>query len=234
MSAIIVTIDAVRTRAGTQEAILSLAVPLEQGELIASFMGKVGKQVACAFAEVGAVHDVTPEDQKPVTSDSTGSEELTGGKLAQDLYRRGSWRNVKIWEAFCDTQAERDRYREWVALEHPCMICGSEGEDRHPHHWQEKGDGVMGGKVPDYQCVPLCAKHHTGNEGVHTFQGSTIDWLAQFEAADRYSEPPSRIAISMMAEFNRMKAKVFLQIASMSEITPELLERLEEKVGVKI
>jgi len=239
MTAIIVTIDAVRTRAGTQEAILSLAVPLEQGELIAAFMGKVGQQVGVAFAEVGGKPkpDEPSGGAKGVTSDSTDSEELTGGKLAQDLDRRGAWRNPKIWEALCKSQSAKDAYRKWVAMEHPCMICGSEGDDRHPHHWQEEGQGIMGGKVPDYQCVTLCHNHHSGPDGIHASSLESTDrikWQERMYEHFKYKLGPVQTGIKNMAEFNRMKAKELMGIASMREITPELLAKLEEELGVKI
>ena len=174
------------------------------------------------------------EEEKALTSDSTVLEELTGGKLAQDLDRRGAWRNPKIWEALCGTDAKRKAYRKWVAMEHPCMICQSEGEDRHPHHWQEKGEGKTGGKVPDYRCVPLCFTHHTGDEGVHSFQGQALDWLMQMDVLYGVKTGPVNVAVNLMSTFNRAKCRELMGVASMRDITPEMLENLEYDLEVKI
>jgi len=185
---------------------------------------------------IGAHACVGDDGQAPAEPSEQPDDigELTGGKLAQDLDRHGAWRNPKIWEALCKSQAAKGAYRKWVAMEHPCMICGSEGEDRHPHHWQGLGEGIMGGKVPDHRCVPLCAKHHTGNEGFHIFKGGAKEWLAQMCNAYNYPIGPTILATELMAEFNRAKSKELIGIASMREITPEMLEKLEGELGVKI
>ena len=51
--AIIVTVDSVRSRASTQETLLTLAVPQEHAPMIAKFLGMIHQNVAVAFAEVG-------------------------------------------------------------------------------------------------------------------------------------------------------------------------------------
>lgn len=45
------TIESVRTRAGTGEVLLTLSVPLESAALISGFLPKIGEQVAVAFAD---------------------------------------------------------------------------------------------------------------------------------------------------------------------------------------
>ena len=48
-------------------------------------------------------------------------------------------------------------YRRFVAS-YPCCHCLKMGSD--PHHHQEPGEGVIGGKVGDDKCVPLCFACH--------------------------------------------------------------------------
>lgn len=55
------TVEGIRTRASTNEALLTLAVPLEQAALISAFLSRVGDQVGVAFADV----DGTPLVQAP-------------------------------------------------------------------------------------------------------------------------------------------------------------------------
>ena len=45
------TVEGVRTRASTSEALLTLAVPLEQASLISAFLSHIGEQVGVAFAD---------------------------------------------------------------------------------------------------------------------------------------------------------------------------------------
>ena len=49
-------------------------------------------------------------------------------------------------------------YKKFIAGK-LCSICGSRSQSA-PHHAQEKGDGKMGGKTSDRNCVPLCPFHH--------------------------------------------------------------------------
>jgi hypothetical protein len=44
-------VEGVRTRASTNEALLTLAVPLEQAALISAFLSRIGQQVGVAFAD---------------------------------------------------------------------------------------------------------------------------------------------------------------------------------------
>lgn len=50
-----------------------------------------------------------------------------------------------------------EKYRKWIA-DKPCSVCGRTPSD--PHHYEFDGQGVMGGKVSDEQCIPLCHVHH--------------------------------------------------------------------------
>lgn len=50
------------------------------------------------------------------------------------------------------------QYRIFVAS-HRCSVCGG-NYGVVPHHHQEEGQGIMGGKVGDDRCVPLCFYCH--------------------------------------------------------------------------
>ena len=72
----------------------------------------------------------------------------------QTNFKRKPWRSEK--------------YRRFVASL-PCGVCNSKNVQA--HHEQRIGEGVMGGKVSDERCIPLCCKHHANR---HTF--SRVFW----------------------------------------------------------
>ena len=49
----------------------------------------------------------------------------------------------------------------------PCVVCGN--PETQPHHVVGHGRSAMGTKCSDYETFPLCANHHTGAHGIHTF-----------------------------------------------------------------
>ena len=67
------------------------------------------------------------------------------------------------------------KYLAWVRTQ-PCCCCG------HPetiyHHLIGKGDGMMGAKAADFDTLPLCGRHHTGDLGIHTL--GVDEWEAEF------------------------------------------------------
>lgn len=50
------------------------------------------------------------------------------------------------------------KYLDWISSQ-PCCICQRPGPND-PHHYQARGEGIMGGKVSDDKAVPLCHEHH--------------------------------------------------------------------------
>lgn len=46
-----------------------------------------------------------------------------------------------------------------------CIIC--QAPKPHPHHVIGHGFGGGAMKADDYLVIPLCGKHHTGDDGVH-------------------------------------------------------------------
>src|SRR5436853_1270295 len=52
VAALMMTVEGVRTRASTSEALLTLAVPLEQAAVLSAFLSRIGDQVGVAFADI--------------------------------------------------------------------------------------------------------------------------------------------------------------------------------------
>ena len=67
-----------------------------------------------------------------------------------------------------DKPLRSPRYLRLVA-DLGCCICGGQAV---AHHITGGGIGRMGGKESDFMTLPLCERHHTGDEGVHR------DWAA--------------------------------------------------------
>lgn len=72
--AILMTVERVATRASTSEALLTLAVPLEQAATISKFLSMIGQQVGVAFADVSG---------KPVASAPLAQPEEQGTRNAE-------------------------------------------------------------------------------------------------------------------------------------------------------
>ena len=85
----------------------------------------------------------------------------------------------------------RDKtYRDWIDSL-PCGICRDTLTVTH-HHVKTKGSG--GG---DDSCVPLCFKHHVGDEGVHRGR----EWFAKmFPQIDL-----AAYAVSLRVYYERMR-----------------------------
>lgn len=178
--AIIATIESVRTRASTQEALLTLSVPLEQAALISGFISKIGKHVGVAFAEVEQGEALAAAPKPP-------QEEKPYGKLASELYRVGFFFNPKVLKAI-GTDAE---YLEWIE-KLPC--CAPEGEitwgavldtDAIRHsgdivaaHVRRIANGAGAAIKPPYSAIPLCDAHHKlqHQKGESVFPGGK-DWF---------------------------------------------------------
>lgn len=138
--AIICSIESVRTRATTQEALLTLAVPIEQGALIAGFMAKIGQQVGVAFANV--------EQRKDY------------GHEAAALRKSGFFRIPQVWKAI----GTDDKFRAWVQRQ-PSAYSGDfsefvDGEGRCiAAHVRRAGESGTSYKA-EYACIPLTNAEH--------------------------------------------------------------------------
>jgi len=160
--------------------------------------------------------------------DLKSGEVVTGGKLAQHLDRIGAWRNPAIWRFFCNSDVSLMQYRKWIA-EKPCVVTGykSEGEPNAPHHWRELATGAGTSLKPeDRWCVPLCDNQH---KMLHNYGSDS--WC---ETVGLTNEEMKAMAVSFMAEFNRMKFKEHFDIDSMREITPDHVVGFYHESGVKL
>ena len=70
-----------------------------------------------------------------------------------------------------------DTYADLIAAM-PCIVCGSHPVQlHHAHGGSLKGRGLkgMGLKTDDSTLLSLCARHHTGDEGIHTLGVLTFE-----------------------------------------------------------
>jgi hypothetical protein len=139
--AVIVTVDAVRSRASTQEALLTLAVPQEYAALIATFLPRIGEQVAVAFSIV---------NQKPLGQ---------YGAQAALLRKSGFFRIPVIWPKVGDDR----QFLDWLAQQR-CAVrheqAGPHGGDVVAAHVRRIAEGAGTGIKPSYSAIPLCDSHH--------------------------------------------------------------------------
>lgn len=169
--AIIVTVDSVRSRASTQETLLTLAVPQEHAAKVAKFLCMIHKPVAVAFAEV-------EQDGQPKKPDDKETKPF--GKYAADLYRLGWFYNLATLEAI----GNDEQYLAWIAQQ-PCCgtglmtvdgqqlkansLGGIENEQKYYSHLGDVvaahvrriADGAGTGIKPKYSAIPLCHGHHS-------------------------------------------------------------------------
>ena len=167
--AIIVTVDSVRSRASTQETLLTLAVPQEHAPMIAKFLGMIHQNVAVAFAEV--------EGGKP-SAKKEDKDAKPYGKEAAELYRLGWFFNQKVLEAI----GTDEEYLAWIEKQECCATallsvgtrikadglgCASEETRFVDHigdvvaaHVRRIANGAGTGIKPPYSAIPLCHGHH--------------------------------------------------------------------------
>lgn len=119
--AIIATIDALRSRASTQETLLTLAVPVEHSAFISQFLGMIGQQVGVAFADLRKKRGVE-EKRDPINSEKIDSSEHMpdaedNGHYIAALYKSGFWFNPKVLAAL-GSDAE---YVAWIQRQPSCI-----------------------------------------------------------------------------------------------------------------
>lgn len=167
--AIIVTVDSVRSRASTQETLLTLAVPQEHAPMIAKFLGMIHQHVAVAFAEVdqNTEHKAdkwTPEEIEKMSESSPQPFAINKipaakpyGKEAAELYRLGWFFNQKVLEAI----GTDEEYLVWLRSQ-PCAAShlGDCEGDVVAAHVRRIANGAGTGIKPTFSAIPLCSKHH--------------------------------------------------------------------------
>lgn len=158
-NAFIGVIDAVRTRASTNEAIVAIAVPLEHASLVAGLMSKVGHQVGVAFADVDSYGEpMLPEKplEVPNSAKNFGAE-------AKALRLSSFFRTPAVWKAI----GSDSNFLEWLRLQ-KCAKCGHQdytGTDTglmrcEAAHVRRVKDGSGTSIKPEYSAIPLCHRHH--------------------------------------------------------------------------
>lgn len=159
--AIIATVDAVRTRASTQETLLVLAIPLEHSGKVAPFLTKIGDQVAFAFSEL----------DRPAT---------TYGQLAAKLRQSSFFRSADIWQAIGTDQ----EFLDWLPSQGCCVKAMGHRGDVVAAHVRRVADGAGTGIKPPYSAVPLCTYHHDiqHNQGESAVGGKEFLDQARIEA----------------------------------------------------
>lgn len=152
--AVILTVESVRTRASTSEALITFALPLEQAANVSRFMGMIGQQVGAAFV------DVVDARQKPVPKLQSPTGDY--GKQAQSLRLSSFFRTPKVWE-----KVGKDAdYLEWLRNQ-SCAYCGDAdyveetGEMKcEAAHVRRVADGAGTSIKPPFSAIPLCHSHH--------------------------------------------------------------------------
>lgn len=224
--AIMLTVESVRTRASTQEALVTFAVPIEQAALISSFMGKIGKSVGAAFADL---EKLERQKEQPTKEPNT---------LAQEMHRNGYFRNPKLWAAMeaakIYTQAEHKKHIESLLCCWPDIAIRESGRaspvlpcegDIVAHHCNSAalpaaGTGSNPRKPPHWYTVPLCAITHHQN-GIHGPYAGRNDKALLLT-----------YAVELTAQQVKKKIKEYLGIESLSEITQEMLDNFEKEMGL--
>jgi hypothetical protein len=152
-NAIVMTIEGVRTRASTNEALVTFAVPLEQAALVSGFMSKIGRQVGAAFADVES-------GEIPAAAPAAADEKIYGYE-ARTLRLSGFCRCPAVWKAL----GTDEEFRAWIQKQ-PSAWSGEfstyvdgEGRCEAAHVSRiEYGRGI--GHKPEYACIPLTHKEH--------------------------------------------------------------------------
>lgn len=158
-AAIILTIEGVRTRASTNEALVTFAVPLEQAALVSGFMSKIGRQVGAAFADVeqgtGAVVQV------PVSAPVLARQVRPFGAQAKALKLSGFFRCPLVWQAI----GSDEQFLAWIRLQ-PSAHSDEfsehvNGEGRcEAAHVSRIANGRGVGHKPEYSAIPLTHAEH--------------------------------------------------------------------------
>jgi hypothetical protein len=156
--AIVGVIDAVRTRASTNEAIVSIAVPLEHAALVSGLMTKVGHQVGVAFADLNDFDN----PYKLKESHEVPNSGKNFGAAARDLRLSTFFRRPAVWAAV-GTDSE---FLSWIR-DQPCAKCGRQdyvgdtGEMKcEAAHVRRVANGAGTSIKPYYSAIPLCHLHH--------------------------------------------------------------------------
>ena len=153
--AIILTVESVRTRASTSEALITFALPLEHAAHVSNFMSMIGQQVGAAFVPVD-VHTQQkqgrPEDPPP-----------SGNRTWRQEFRVSTFlRMPEVWKA----TGSDEQFLDWLRGQ-KCAYCGNKdyivetGEEKcEAAHVRRVEHGSGASIKPPYSAISLCRKHH--------------------------------------------------------------------------
>jgi hypothetical protein len=149
--ALIMTVESVRSRASTSEALVTFSVPLEKAAAVSSFMNRIGRQVGAAFADVNDVPTApAPEKPKPKYGAYAKALRLSGFCRAPDVWRAAG--TDEAFRAWIQTKPSwhSGNFSEYVDGVGRCVAA----------HVRRVADGAGTGHKPDYACVPLTDAEH--------------------------------------------------------------------------
>ena len=173
--AIVLTIESVRTRASTNEALITFAIPLEQAGHVSGFMNKIGCQVAAAFVDVN--QHTRQADVPRETKTTDGSY----GHQARELRLSGFFRVPEVWRAI----GSDEEFLNWLRFQ-KCAYCGGQdyiGETGdlkcEAAHVRRVSAGSGTSIKPEYSAVALCRKHHAMQHDKGESSLGDKDWWAK-------------------------------------------------------
>lgn len=236
------TVEGVRTRASTNEALVTLAVPLEQASLVASFMSKIGRQVGAAFADVesqasgskGNVPVSTSNEARVQPVLSADKEKRPYGMEAKDLKLSGFFRRPDVWKAI----GTDEQFRRWIReqpsawsgeFDHdPNMEAAPSCEAAHVSRI-EYGRGI--GHKPEYACIPLLHAEHMQQHAIgESYFDRHDDVTGQFESGRDWME---RMRIHYVSAWAWQMLKEELGFESMADIPPPTIARWALQHGLQ-
>ncbi len=199
--AVIMSIDAVRTRNTTQEALVTLAVPLEHADLISGLMSKIGKQVGVAMVEIGQAAKQYGTYAKALKLSGFCSNPELHKKLGTD----------KDYLAWLKTQNCIFRRKDVGPCEGDIVAA----------HVRRVSRGSGTAHKPEWSAVSCCNKHHQLQHSAG--EGALMD-LQQYEAkANEQLEQwawdtiKSELSVNSMAE---VSPKMMIDFVWMIAIDP--------------
>lgn len=193
--AVIMTVEGVRTRASTQEALVIFSVPLEQASLVSGFMSLIGSQIAVAFSTVEAIQLAPPP--KPQYGEAAKALKLSGFCRVPEVWKIiGPDENFLEWIR-CQPSAHSGEFSEYVNGEGRCEAA---------HVRRVSGAGMS--IKPPYSAIPLTHAEHLAT---HTQGESALHASAWFDEQ----------RIKHVEAWAWQKLRTVLQVASMAEAEPK-------------
>lgn len=257
--AIILTVDAVRTRASTNEALVTFAIPLEQASLISTFMGKINKQVGAAFADLDTRGSGGGDDEDTQASSAEGgtpAEPAPGGETshrgrleagpygehAKALRLSGFFRRPVVWDAV----GPDEEYQAWCRRQ-KCIVCGEQdwdeekGEGRCEYaHLTFVTNGAGKGHKPKYSGVPMLARYHREIQHQHGYTRLYREHLKlkkgyeQQVSLDQAKEWLQKCRIQHLEQWCWETLKAQLGYDSWSQVPPPALKEWTAMAGISV